>query len=77
MQRGLVSKNASASIRRHGNSSAIPNREQKQHQKVDHRSHGLVSQRKKVGYTGAGREGFGERPSLRTGRTIRIAWVPP
>jgi hypothetical protein len=44
---------------------------------VNHRSHGLVSQGEKFGYTCAGRDGFGERPFLRTERNIRIACVPP
>jgi hypothetical protein len=35
MQLGLVSKNACAGIRRHGNFAAIPRPEQKQQQKYD------------------------------------------
>jgi hypothetical protein len=45
--------------------------------KYDHRSYELASQGEQFGYTCAGRGGFGKRPSLRTGRTIRIACVPP
>ena len=77
MQRGLVSKNACASsgdteiLQRFRIVNKIRTR------KYDHRSHGLASEGKQFGYTCAGRGGFGERPSLRTGRTIRIACVPP